>query len=420
MKIYVTGLGVVSGIGIGVSENIEALKQGRHGIGKVTLFPTALDVPVSEVKRSNEELKQMLSIPPQRAVSRTALLGMLAAEEALKDSGLDIQLKSPLRIGLISATSVGGMDLSEHFYESFRQNHHQGRLREVIAHDCGASTELIAAHLRIKDFVTTISTACSSAANAIMLGARMIKFGQLDAAIVGGTDALCRFTLNGFNSLMILDKEHCRPFDRSRAGLNLGEGAGFLVLQSEKSLQSERSLQSGTTVKTLQRTPYCELSGYANTNEAYHQTGSSPEGDGAFSSMNEAIISSGISPEEIDYINVHGTGTPGNDASEGAALRRIFGDRVPPFSSVKAFIGHTLGASEGIEAVYSVLSIYKGMIYPNMNFKEAMPDTGLIPETSFREGLPIRHVLSNSFGFGGNDSSLLFSATNEVNQSTNL
>lgn len=404
MKIYVTGLGVVSGIGIGVSENIEALKQGRHGIGKVTLFPTALDVPVSEVKRSNEELKQMLSIPPQRTVSRTALLGMLAAEEALKDSGLDIHLKSPLRIGLISATSVGGMDLSEHFYESFRQNHNQGRLWEVIAHDCGASTELIAAHLGIKDFVTTISTACSSAANAIMLGARMIKFGQLDAAIVGGTDALCRFTLNGFNSLMILDKEHCRPFDRSRAGLNLGEGAGFLVLQSEK------SLQSGKIDNTLQRTPYCELSGYANTNEAYHQTGSSPEGDGAFSSMNEAIISSGISPEDINYINVHGTGTPGNDASESVALRRIFGHHVPPFSSVKAFIGHTLGASEGIEAVYSVLSIYKGMIYPNMNFKEAMPDTGLMPETSFREGLPIRHVLSNSFGFGGNDSSLLFSA----------
>lgn len=422
MKIYVTGLGVASGIGIGVSENIEALKQGKHGIGKVSLFPTALDVPVSEVKRSNEELKQMLSLPLQRTVSRTALLGMLAAKEALEDSGLDMQSKdhpsrdrqepqpqpvnqSPLRIGFISATSVGGMDLSEHFYESFKQNHNHGRLREVISHDCGASTELIASYLGINDFVTTISTACSSAANAIMLGARMIKFGQLDAAIVGGTDALCRFTLNGFNSLMILDKEHCRPFDRSRAGLNLGEGAGYLVLQSEKSLR---------------RAPYCELSGYANTNEAYHQTGSSPEGDGAFSSMSEAIASGGISPEEIDYINVHGTGTPGNDASEGAALRRIFGEHVPPFSSVKAFIGHTLGASEGIEAVYSVLSIHKGMVYPNLNFKEAISETGLIPETSFREGLPIRHVLSNSFGFGGNDSSLLFSATDEWKPSTTL
>ena len=411
MKIYVTGLGVVSGIGIGVSENIEALRQGKHGIGKVTLFPTALDVPVSEVKHSNEELKQLLGIPPQRTVSRTALLGMVAAKEALEDAGLNQrtlqhaqQDSQPLRIGFISVTSVGGMDLSEHFYESFKENPERGRLREVISHDCGASTELIASHLGINDFITTISTACSSAANAIMLGARMIKHGLLDAVVVGGTDALCRFTLNGFNSLMILDKAHCRPFDRSRTGLNLGEGAGYLVLQPESSLR---------------RTPYCELSGYANTNEAYHQTGSSPEGDGAFLSMSEAIASSGISPEEIDYINVHGTGTPGNDASEGMALQRIFGEHVPPFSSVKAFIGHTLGASEGIEAVYSVLSIYKGMTYPNLNFTDAMPETGLIPETTFREGIPVRHVLSNSFGFGGTDSSLLFSATN-IPQGTNL
>lgn len=408
MKIYVTGLGVVSGIGIGVSENMEALRQGKHGIGKVTLFPTALDVPVSEVKHSNEELKQLLSIPSQQTISRTALLGMVAAKEALEDSRLNLLLSRPsqqsLRIGFISATSVGGMDLSEHFYESFKENPARGRLREVISHDCGASTEQIASYLGISDFITTISTACSSAANAIMLGARMIKHGQLDAVVVGGTDALCRFTLNGFNSLMILDKAHCRPFDRSRTGLNLGEGAGYLVLQPESSLQ---------------KTPYCELSGYANTNEAYHQTGSSPEGDGAFLSMSEAIASSGIAPEEIDYINVHGTGTPGNDASEGMALWRIFGKHVPPFSSVKAFIGHTLGASEGIEAVYSVLSIYKGMIYPNLNFMEAMPETELIPETSFREGVPVRHVLSNSFGFGGNDSSLLFSVTNRPQQ-TNL
>lgn len=429
MKIYVTGLGIVSGIGIGVSENIEALRQGKHGIGKVTLFPTALDVPVSEVKHNNKELKQLLGISPQRTVSRTALLGMVAAKEALEDAGLNQrtsryaqqpsqhiqqppqqdsqqtqQDSQPLRIGFISATSVGGMDLSEHFYESFKENPKRGRLREVISHDCGASTELIASYLGINDFITTISTACSSAANAIMLGARMIKHGLLDAVVVGGTDALCRFTLNGFNSLMILDKAHCRPFDRSRTGLNLGEGAGYLVLQPESSLR---------------RTPYCELSGYANTNEAYHQTGSSPEGDGAFLSMSEAIASSGISPEEIDYINVHGTGTPGNDASEGMALRRIFGEHVPPFSSVKAFIGHTLGASEGIEAVYSVLSLYKGMIYPNLNFTDAMPETGLIPETTFREGIPIRHVLSNSFGFGGNDSSLLFSATT-IPQGTNL
>lgn len=396
MKIYVTGLGVVSGIGLGVRENIDSLRQGKHGMGKVTLFPTILDVPVSEVKYSNEELKEHLSIPLRQTISRTALLGMLAAKEALNDSQANVRTD---RMGFISSTSVGGMDLSEHFYPIFRESEgRRGRLRDVISHDCGASTELIASYLGIKGFVTTVSTACSSAANAMMMGARLIKHGILDTVIVGGTDALCQFTLNGFNSLMILDKEHCRPFDESRAGLNLGEGAGFLVLQSEK---------------VLQRKPYCELSGYANANEAYHQTGSSPEGDGAFLSMSEAIVSAQLSPGDIDYINVHGTGTPSNDASESKAILRVFGERIPPFSSVKAFIGHTLGASEGIEAVYSVLSLEKGYLYPNLNFKNAIPETGLIPETCFKENVPIRHILSNSFGFGGNNSSLIFSTLNK-------
>lgn len=398
MKIYVTGLGVISGIGVGVEENLSSFRACRHGIGKVTLFPTALDVPVSEVKRSNKELKQMLCPDSEKTFSRTALLGMMAAREALEDASIS---PSALRIGFISSTSVGGMDLSEHFYTRFKENSRQGRLREVISHDCGASTEQIAAYLGITDFVTTISTACSSAANAIMLGARLIKNGLLDAVIAGGTDALCRFTLNGFNSLMILDKEHSRPFDQSRAGLNLGEGAGYLVLQSDKSLADTSSA-------------YCELSGYANANDAYHQTGSSPEGDGPFLSMSQAIAVSGIPYKEIDYINVHGTGTPSNDVSESYALKRIFGGQVPPFSSVKPFIGHTLGASEGIEAVYSALAIRYGMHYPNLNFQNPIEETGLVPVTHFKEGLPIRNILSNSFGFGGNDSSLLFSATDSV------
>ncbi len=434
MRVFVTGLGVVSGIGLNVEENIAALRERQHGMGKVTLFPTALDVPVSEVKRTNEELKDILCLDPNRTYSRTALLGMLAAQEAILDSEVN---PVQMRVGLISSTSVGGMDRSEQFYNEFRENPGHGRLREVISHDCGASTEQIADYLWIKDYVTTISTACSSAGNAIMLGARLIKSGQLDAVVVGGTDALCRFTMNGFNSLMILDKEHCRPFDESRAGLNLGEGAGYLVLQSEDSLNSRQMLRekfflfnqtasdsqdtsgnkdasgkgaSGNMDASTNRGIYAELTGYANVNEAYHQTGSSPEGDGAFLSMTEAISMSGIDPSEISYINVHGTGTPGNDASEGKALRRIFGEQVPPFSSVKAFIGHTLGASEGIEAVYSVLALKHGYIYPNLNFQTPIADTRLVPETEFREGVQIKHVLSNSFGFGGNNSSVLFSA----------
>ena len=313
-KIYVTGLGVISGIGQGVKENLDSLKSGKHGMGKITLFPTVLDVPVSEVKQSNEELKQILFLPSGKTYSRTALLGLLAAQEAARDAELDFA--SP-RIGLISSTSIGGMDASERFYASFREDNRKGRLRDIISHDCGASTEMIAAYLGVKGMVTTLSTACSSAANAIMLGARLIRHGYLDTVLVGGTDALCRFTLNGFNSLMILDKEHCRPFDRTRAGLNLGEGAGYLVLQSEKSLT---------------KAPYCELSGYANANEAYHQTGSSPDGNGPFLSMSQAIASAGLTAGAIDYINVHGTGTPSNDATEGKAIRRIFDTRIPPFS----------------------------------------------------------------------------------------
>lgn len=394
MNIYVTGLGVISGIGNNVSENIASLRNRNHGMGKVTLFPTRHNLPVSEVKLTNDELRARLSLDTSKIYSRTALLGIVAAQEAIWDSGLEIENKD-IRIGLISSTSVGGMDRTELFYPAFKADPTSGNIDEVRSHDCGDSTERIAAYLGITDFVTTISTACSSAGNAIMMGARMIRCGLLDAVIVGGVDPLSKFTFNGFNSLMILDSEHCRPYDNSRSGLNLGEGAGYIVIQSEESLRKKA---------------YCKLSGYANCNDAYHQTASSPDGDGPYMCMKEAIEIAGLETKDIDYINVHGTGTPNNDLSESKAIIRLFGSDVPQFSSVKPFIGHTLGASEGIEAVYSVLSIVKGMIYPNLNFSESITETGLIPETLFREAMQIRHVLSNSFGFGGNGSSLVFSS----------
>lgn len=386
--IPVAGLGVVTGLGIGMKENMEALRAGRHGMGKPTLFSTDIDVPVSEVKYTNTGLKQLLGIDERETVSRTALLGLLAAREALKDAQI---APSQAPGAFISATSVGGMDLTEQFYPTFRTDHRKGRLRQVAWHDCGASTEWIARKLGITGPVMTLSTACSSAANAIMMGARLILNGDVFYAVVGGTDALCRFTLNGFNSLKILDREHCRPFDQSRAGLNLGEGAGYLVL-------------SAATSKF-----YCFLTGFANVNEAYHQTGSSPEGDGAYLAMSKAIAHSELTPDQIDYINTHGTGTPGNDASESRAIQRLFGKRPPMFSSFKPFIGHTLGASGGIEAVYSALAIRYGYIYPNLNFRTPMEETGLVPATEFIGGHPVNNVLSNSFGFGGNDTSLVFS-----------
>lgn len=391
MNILVTGIGCVSAIGLTVDDHLHSFREKRSGLGPVTLFQTRRQVPVAEVKRSNTGLKRDLGLPEKTVISRTSLLGMLAAREAYHDAGIEHSDK--LRIGLISSNSTGGMDLSEHFYPVFRTDHTLGDIHDVVSHDPGDSTERIANFLGIDGFRTTISTACSSAANAIMLGARFIHQGILDVVIAGGTDALCKFTLNGFGSLMILDENPCRPFDETRAGLNLGEGAGFIVLQAETSTH---------------KIPYCKLGGYANANDAFHQTASSPEGEGAYLAMKRALEKAGLKPEEVDYINAHGTGTPNNDASESAAIKRLFGSHIPPFSSTKAFTGHTLGAAGGIEAVFSILAIQKGMIFPNLNFNTPMVTTGLTPAVTCQEGVTIRSVLSNSFGFGGNNTSLLF------------
>lgn len=393
MNICVTGVGVVSAIGRNVRENLLSLRNKQTGIGPITLFPTELNVPAGEVKYTDHELKNLLGIPERNVVPRTALLAIAAVKEAVEDAHLDdCALR---RAAFVSATSVGGMDLSERIYPIVRENPETADLRYMATHDCGSVTRLIAGYTGLKGYLATVSTACSSAANALMLGARLIRAGWFDTVVAGGTDALCRFTLNGFNSLKILDENLCRPFDKNRNGLNLGEGAGYLVLQAETSVR---------------RPVYCRLSGYANTNEAFHQTGSTPEGEGAFCAMQEALRVAGLLPEQVDYVNVHGTGTLGNDLSESCALLRLFGRQVPPFSSVKSFIGHTLGASDGIEAVYSALAIRDGLLYPEIHFATPMPETGLIPVTEFKDEQKVRCVLSNAFGFGGNDTSLVFTA----------
>ena len=389
--IKITGIGVVSALGVGVESNLVALRAGQSGLDGVRLFQTNHRVPVGEVKMDNSALKNRLGLDQNATFSRTALLGMLAAKEALTDA--NFEKKNDLKIGLISSTSVGGMDLTERFYRDFMVDQNKGRLRLAAHHDSADSTIAIAQYCGIGDFSTTISTACSSAANAIMLGARMLQAGLLDVVVAGGTDSLCQFTLNGFKSLMILDENRCRPFDDTRAGLNLGEGAGYIVMQRAEHPSAK---------------DYGYLLGFANTNDAHHQTATSQSGDGAFLSMSKAMQMAHLSTGEIDYINVHGTGTGNNDASEAAALQRIFGDQIPPFSSTKAFTGHTLAAAGGIEAVFALLSIQHGEIWPNLNFHTPMHELPLMPETTLVSGKNLQTVMSNSFGFGGNCATLIF------------
>lgn len=396
-RVFVTGIGIISAIGNDVSDTLSSLVAEKTGISEITLFETTLKgrFPLAEVKLTHDQLLEMTGNAGKRNFTRTSLLGMIAARQALKSAGIDDIAQ--FRTGLISATTVGGMDRSEQFYHEFLKDKRKGKLIDIVNHDCGDSTTRIAEYTGIRGFRTTLSTACSSSANSIIFGAQLIKAGLMDRVVAGGTDAATKFTLNGFNTLMILDKDKCRPFDDNRNGLTLGEGAAFLVLESEE------------MVNRTNKYVFSELTGYSNANDAYHQTASSPEGNGAFLAMQGALGMSHIQTERISYINVHGTGTQNNDLSEGVALERLFGDKVPLFSSTKSYTGHTLGAAGAIEAVFAVLAISNSMIFPNLYFSTPMKELRIKPVTKLIQDADVRNVLSNSFGFGGNSSSLIFS-----------
>jgi 3-oxoacyl-(acyl-carrier-protein) synthase len=393
--VYVAGVGVISAIGNNTAECLRSLQRGETGLAEICYLETAHrgEFPVAEVKLNNSQLSGLSGF--NEGITRTAMLSMVAAKEAWDDAVIEDQWA--LRTGFISANTVGGMDKTEDFFKDFLQDTQKGRLRDVVNHTCGSVTGLVAGKLGIGHYVSTISTACSSSANAIIYGARLIKNNILDVVIAGGTDALTRFTLNGFNTLMILDPQYSQPFDDNRRGLNLGEGAGYVVLVS------------GRVAKLLKKPLYCLLSGYFNANDAYHQTASSPEGAGSLLAMEGALNKAGLKASDIGYINLHGTGTQNNDSSEGAAIKKLFYPHYPKMSSTKAFTGHTLGASAGIEAVFSALAVKQGMVYPNLRFHTQMQDTPFAPEAEFSVQANLKHVLSNSFGFGGNCSSLIFS-----------
>lgn len=400
MNIAITGEGIVSAIGLNKQEVLQSLQERRSGIGKMKYLQSVHhELPVGEVNLSNEQMKEKLGIPSKQMMSRTSLFGLLAIDQALKEAHVDVTnlrarkaVGKPLRIVLVSGTTVGGMDITELCFDQLEK---QESVEFLKHHDCGNCTRLMADHFGIFDEVATLSTACSSAANAIMLGARLLKAGEADLVVAGGTEALSRFHLNGFNSLMILDHEPCRPFDMTRAGLNLGEGAAFLVLESEEMAQQRKV------------TPHAYLTGYGNACDAFHQTASSENGEGAYLAMTEALAMAQLSAKDIQYVNAHGTGTPNNDQSESVSLKRVFGDEMPMVSSTKSFTGHTTSASGSIETVICILAMQHHFVPANLGWKNPM-ENGILP-TMETQNVDLENVLCNSFGFGGNDSSLVIS-----------
>lgn len=392
-RIFVTGMGVISAIGNAVAENQHALKAGVCGVHKtLDLFPTkyAGILPFGQVKLSTGDLLKKLQVT-EPGVTRTTLLAMHAFNEAVADSGLSAAALQSLDTALIGANTVGGMCLTDELF-----NDANGRSEGsdyLNSYDSSSICMYLQKHFKMNGIIDSINTACSSSANAIMYGAMLINNGFAKRAIVGGTDSLAKFTINGFNALHILAPGNCTPFDKNRQGLNLGEGAAFLILENE----------AGAAGKHI----YAELTGYCNANDAFHPSSLSDEGDGPFLAMKGALDAAKLKPGDIDFINAHGTGTENNDEVESRAMIRLF-DKPPAFASTKANTGHTLGASGAIEAVYSILSLVHQEVYRNLHFTEAIPVTGLIPVPAYKK-TPIQHVMSNSFGFGGNCSSLVFS-----------
>lgn len=385
-------MGVITAIGHSVAENRRSLKDGVCGIHYATLLSSKYTslLPFGEVNISTGSLKKTLHAH-EPGVTRTSLLALHAFEEALQDAGLSAKDISDAGTAVINASTVGGMCLTDELYHD--ANREDAGSEYLNSYDCASVNLYLQQRYKLGGLLNTINTACSSAANAIMYGVRLIKSGRVKRAIVGGTDSLAKFTINGFNALHILSDENCRPFDADRKGLNLGEGAAYLVLEKEED--------------GLNKKKYATISGYNNSNDAYHPSSLSDNGDGPFLSMKGALDVAGLAASDIGFINAHGTGTENNDEVESKAMIRLF-ESPPPFASTKSNTGHTLGAAGAVEAVYSILNLYHQEIYPSLNFKEPIAATGLIPNNAYTQ-LPLSHVMSNSFGFGGNCSSIIFS-----------
>lgn len=382
---------MISAIGDSFGESTTSVLQGKSGIRAISILETNFrnQAVAGEIRYTNLQLADIAGIKLSPGITRTTLLGIIAAKEAMEKAGLT----GLQDVSLISGATVGGMVSTEKYYNDFLSNDTQNAFIE--SHDCGDSTERIAEFLGIKGYLSTINTACSSSANAIMLAARLIQSGKAHRVIAGGVDSLSKFTLNGFNTLMILDPNPCKPFDENRNGLNLGEGAGYLVLESEKAAGNKEVL--------------CEVSGFGNANDAYHQTALSPDGRGAWLSMKAALMKAGLEPDQIDYINAHGTATQNNDLAEGTAIQRLFGTHIPFISSTKPLTGHLLGAAGAVEAGISIMAIQNKFIPSNLNFVNKMKELSFSPVSEPIRDCTVHHVMSNSFGFGGNNTTLIFS-----------
>ena len=393
----ITGLGIVSAAGFGVEEIWRAVAAGESGLRPLTLFqsPRYGQNPTGEIQRD------LIALGAPTRSSRSDKLGWLAARDALADAKINFP-GGHERAGIILGTSVGGSYDSELFLTTLIKRGKM-RPRPTRFHECSSTVDLIAEEFGLLGPSMALATACSSSALAIASAAEMIMSGEADVMLTGGADSLSRMTWGGFHSLLLVDAAGCRPFDVTRAGMSHGEGAAILILESE-----ENAIRRGAKI-------HARLSGWGTSCDAYHATAPHPQGAGATAAMQSALRRANLEPSAIGYVNAHGTGTRDNDLAEAIALKTVFHNRVPPFSSTKRVFGHALAASGAMEAVVCVEALRRQQLPPNPGFSKCDPTIGLEPVTENRPA-PLAHVMSNSFGFGGNNGVLIFSKAETIPQ----
>jgi 3-oxoacyl-(acyl-carrier-protein) synthase len=385
--IPIIGLGAVSSAGIGVNAGFLAVSSGDDLLSPLSLFNCGLKEPPQCAQITADITKILGFTTPNKTIG----MAMIAAREATAP----IKERKGLRLGIVGATTVSGMTRSELFYQEYLKDPSiiNKAPSELAAHEPAAFTGFLGQKISA-DGIHTVSTACSSGLHAIGMAKRLIEAGEYDLCLAIGSDALSILTIRGFASLLLLDSHGCRPFDKNRAGISLGEGAGAMLLASSKA------------VDILKVSPIAYVMGWGASADCHHMTAPHPEGAGAKAAVAAAIKESNIKPADIDYIAAHGTGTPDNDFSEIAAMKSLF-NPVPPFCSMKRTLGHTLAAAGILEAVFAVKSLSENMIPKSGGFGEVDDKIGLSPSIGYKK--EIKTVLKNSFGFGGNNAAVVFS-----------
>ena len=394
-RVVVTGAGLITALGAGKKENLHGILEGRNAIMEVKSFDAG-----KYRGRTGGEIKNFIfsrkcrRLKPSRLDRATKLL-LIAVDEALEEAGLRQNL--PADTPAVFGTTLGGMLSGEAYHKEIILGK-KGRPSLIFDYPAHHQGIHIAEEYGLNNASFTISNACASGTNAIGFAYNEIRAGNIAIALAGGYDTMCEFTFAGFNSLQAITQTACKPFDRNRDGLVLGEGVGVMVLE-------EMSHAVSRNASIL-----AEVIGYGESSDAFHITRPEPAGEGASLAISRAISNAGISAGDIDYINAHGTGTPFNDVMESKAIQRIFGaaSRNIPVSSIKSMIGHLLGGSGAVEAIITILAMKEGVLPPNINYQTPDPECSLNIVSVPGQKAHIRRALSNSFGFGGANAAIIF------------